>query len=401
MRATPHNAHGLLNSISATRNKTKRGAMISYTRWLLVGIVAMSIVAGVRTHSAVAKPLIPSESDRASDTEIQTARDLGLLRSRQAGRNWVKNKTCVSCHHQTLPILAEVEATKAGGKADPEWLKTQAEVAHTYLEERIELMNASRHLPGGSTTAGFSLWAMMLDHRPADETTEATVAYLLKMQGLDRLVSSSSSKQTTPAKPKPRLVGPWLPSCSRPPLTSSRIGNTVVVLKAMKAYATKSQRAEVEKATQVAEEWLAHAPLQSTEDHVWRLWGLELLGGSAPKKEELRTALIRLQNKDGGWSQISTMSSDAYATGQVLYILLKTGTSRDDEVARRAATYLVRTQANDGSWIVTTRVKSKAQPYFDNGDPYGEHQFLSVAASSWATAALSVMSAKNPSSLER
>jgi N-acyl-D-amino-acid deacylase len=212
------------------------------------------------------------------------------------------------------------------------------------------------------------------------------------MQGLARLESRESAKEDGPAKKPDRLDGPWLPSCSRPPLTSSTVGNTVVVLMAMQAYATKSQRPEVEKAIQRANAWLSRAPLEETEDHVWRLWGLELLGGNAAAKEETRSALRVAQNKDGGWSQTREMASDAYATGQVLYILLTTGTSRDAPLARRAATYLVRTQERDGSWLVKSRIKIKTQPYVDNGDPHGEHQFLSVAATSWASAALSRMS---------
>jgi len=57
-------------------------------------------------------------------------------------------------------------------------------------------------------------------------------------------------------------------------------------------------------------------------------------------------------------------------------------------VARRARDYLLKTQLADGSWRVESRQKFKAQPYFENGDPHGEHQFLSTAATCWATAAL-------------
>jgi N-acyl-D-amino-acid deacylase len=47
----------------------------------------------------------------------------------------------------------------------------------------------------------------------------------------------------------------------------------------------------------------------------------------------------------------------------------------------------LRTQHDDGSWLVETRSKP-VQVYFDNGDPHGKSQFISVAATSWAVAAL-------------
>jgi hypothetical protein len=47
-----------------------------------------------------------------------------------------------------------------------------------------------------------------------------------------------------------------------------------------------------------------------------------------------------------------------------------------------------RTQHADGSWLAESHVKSKAQPYFENGDPHGEHPFPSTAATAWVTAAL-------------
>ena len=99
---------------------------------------------------------------------------------------------------------------------------------------------------------------------------------------------------------------------------------------------------------------------------------------------------MQAQHPDGGWGQTAGRPSDAYATGQVLFVLTKTGTRRDDPAARRAAAYLLRTQHADGSWRVETRAKP-VQPDFDNGDPHGKHQFLSVAAGSWAVAALAGM----------
>jgi N-acyl-D-amino-acid deacylase len=102
----------------------------------------------------------------------------------------------------------------------------------------------------------------------------------------------------------------------------------------------------------------------------------------------VRAAIDQGQHSDGGWSQTDDQASDAYSTGQTLYMLCQCGTSLTDSAVQRARDYLLKTQMTDGSWLVESRVKNKAQPYFDNGDPHGEHQFISTAAACWATAGL-------------
>ena len=56
-------------------------------------------------------------------------------------------------------------------------------------------------------------------------------------------------------------------------------------------------------------------------------------------------------------------------------------------VYQKGVDYLLRTQADDGTW----RVKSRAiwlQPYFESGFPYGRDQFISTAGTAWAAMAL-------------
>ena len=62
----------------------------------------------------------------------------------------------------------------------------------------------------------------------------------------------------------------------------------------------------------------------------------------------------------------------------------------------RARDYLLKTQHADGSWLAESPVKFKAQPCFENGDPHGEHQFLSTAATAWATAGLAQLLPPKP-----
>ena len=49
--------------------------------------------------------------------------------------------------------------------------------------------------------------------------------------------------------------------------------------------------------------------------------------------------------------------------------------------------YLLSTQLTDGSWHVRSRAIA-FQPYFESGFPHGHDQWISAAATNWATMAL-------------
>jgi hypothetical protein len=98
--------------------------------------------------------------------------------------------------------------------------------------------------------------------------------------------------------------------------------------------------------------------------------------------------LLAKQRPDGGWSDLESMQSSAYATGRSLYALQTAGLPASDAAYRRAVKYLVTTQQEDGSWYVRSRAMA-LQPYFDAGFPGGFDQWISAAGTNWATIALS------------
>ncbi len=107
--------------------------------------------------------------------------------------------------------------------------------------------------------------------------------------------------------------------------------------------------------------------------------------GSAQSAEQ---ALVAMQRPDGGWSQMPSTTSDAYATGQALFTLHLAGRMpATDPVYRKGVDYLLKTQAADGTWHVKTRA-IWLQPYFESGLPYGRDQFISTAGTAWAAMAL-------------
>ena len=314
--------------------------------------------------------------------KVESAVRQGLALVTRAAANWPAHKTCFSCHHQTLPMLAAIECARAGIPLDPAWLAAQAEITHRYFEQRIEDMDEGEHVPGGAATTAYGFWALSLAERPADKTTTAMVAYALQIQGVAR------TRDRTPEHGAKIEHARWIASCRRAPLQGSDNADTVLVLAGLEKYATPEQQPQVATARAAAERWLAQTPLKHQQDRLWRLWGLQLLGGDTEARPAARAAILAAQREDGGWGESGDRASDAYSTGQTLFMLRRTGTPAEDAAAVRARDYLLRTQLADGSWLVESHQKFKAQPYFENGDPHGEHQFISTAATAWATAAL-------------
>ena len=155
----------------------------------------------------------------------------------------------------------------------------------------------------------------------------------------------------------------------------------------LREFASEAQREQVTSAVERAKTWLATAPLDEQEDLNFALRGARLLGGSDERINLLKQRVLDAQQPDGGWRQKHDLTTDAYATGQTLFVLSEIGTPVTDAAHRKGIEFLLRTQEADGSWHVVTRSKP-IQPWFDNGDPHDKDQFISITATAWATAAL-------------
>ena len=82
------------------------------------------------------------------------------------------------------------------------------------------------------------------------------------------------------------------------------------------------------------------------------------------------------------------MESDAYATGEALVALRQSGAVATSAAAvRRGVDFLLRTQLEDGTWVVKSRAVP-IQAYFESGFPHGADQWISAAATAWAVTAL-------------
>ncbi len=297
---------------------------------------------------------------------LRSAVTRGLTVVQTAARNYPQHRQCFSCHHQTLPAFAMVTAREAGFEIDEPLLAEQLEFTRKSFADRKDDIARGQNVGGRSATVGYALWMFDVCRAERDEITDALASFLLVRQEDD---------------------GRWQPPSRRPPMEESPVPCTLFAAYGLEKYAPEARRADAEAAIERARTWLAAAPMSCQDDLVSRLWFLHLLGNDAAALESARTELLSKQHADGGWSQTDELASDAYATGQAVYVLRLAGLPRDDASLRRAGAFLIKTQEPDGSWHVVTRSKP-IQTWFDNGDPHGTDQFISTPATCWAVAAL-------------
>jgi hypothetical protein len=149
---------------------------------------------------------------------------------------------------------------------------------------------------------------------------------------------------------------------------------------------------EVEDRINRARVWMANATPRDTEDMSMQLLGLRWAGADAAAISRATSRLLEAQRPDGGWAQIPTRESDAYATGEALVALHQAGrVSSSNSAFQRGIRFLLNRQQTDGTWEVQTRrTRGEGVPFVDSGFPHGKNQFISYAATSWAVMALAL-----------
>jgi len=284
----------------------------------------------------------------------------------KAVRSYPTHRKCFACHHQTMPLLGVAEARRAGIKTDEKLPAEILDFTSQSFRGKINDLKAGENIGGKGLTVGYGLWTLHLAEAPSDDLAEAMVTYLLKTQDAN---------------------GHWELHSIRAPAEESLIMCTVLAVRALKAQVRESQREAADAAIAKAREWIMAAKLESQEDKVARLWSCRLLGATDAELSAARGTVFAAQREDGGWGQTAEMESDGYATGTTLFVLLDGGLATGDAHVARAIDFLLKNQKDDGSWFVETRAKP-VQVFFDNGDPHGKSQFISIAATGWSTAAL-------------
>ncbi len=161
-------------------------------------------------------------------------------------------------------------------------------------------------------------------------------------------------------------------------------------MRAIQIYSPEGARAEYQKRAARAAAWLLQATPQANEERVFKLLGLGWAKAGRPAIAKAAQELLAEQRPDGGWSQLPTLPSDAYATGQALAVLHQAADLPvGDPAYKKGVQFLLQTQLQDGSWLVKSR-SLPFQPYFESGFPHGPDQWISSTGTSWATMALAL-----------
>jgi hypothetical protein len=304
----------------------------------------------------------PAGSGRARSIAEAVRPALALLEKQSY--NFIRIGGCNSCHAQDLPSAAAALARDRGLPA-PKLIPQLPQHMHINSAERLMDLNTF-----GVISLAWELFDFGMNRVPADQYTDAVVHYIKLMQ--------------TPA-------GNWAAFESRrPPMSSGPYQAAALAIYSLQHYGRAEEKDDTSKVITRAGAWLEAARPTTTQDRAFRLMGLAWSNASADSIVRAAKELADAQRVDGGWSQLPTMGSDAYATGEALYALNAAGNvPTSSAVYQSGVKYLLRTQNGDGSWHVASR-SIWLQPYFESGFPYAHDQWISAAGTSWATMALSL-----------
>ena len=295
----------------------------------------------------------------------------GLVRLETAAANYATHRTCFSCHHQAVPLMAMASARGHGFAINNDLFDKQVKFTLDTFQSKLKDIRNGSGIGGANTTAAYALYTLKTSGNEKNEVTDALVEFALKKQMAN---------------------GSWPATTVRPPSEGSAFTSAALYLDTLNHFAHEETaegdfRRRLVETKQKGLAFIVSAKPQTTEDHVFRLWGLVAGGAGQGEIRKAKESLLQRQRIDGGWSQLDDMTSDAYATGSALIALRRAGVSPDEQAYRKGIRQLMLSQHECGVWIVNTRSKP-IQLYFDNGDPGGKSQFISTCATAWALLAL-------------
>lgn len=286
----------------------------------------------------------PATAD--SSTDAQKSAERGLVFLEQDAVKWRKERECSTCHHGTMTIWAFSEAKNQGYQVPEEFVSESLKWTKDRLLERIDQPRDMR--PGWSMVNSSALTLAVMaqclpkqDALSADDLKRIT-AHLLRHQEADGSWAWSSA----PAKNRPP---PFFESDE----VATRLGEIAL---SDRGSEESTEPSPIHEARRKAAAWReASSRTDTTQALVLDLLAKVIEKMPAEIVQPAVNRLIERQREDGGWGQVPDAASDAYATGQVLYVLNLAGVARERDQVRRGVTFLVSTQREDGSWPMKRR----------------------------------------------
>ena len=320
----------------------------------------------------------PASIPPAKPEQVQRTveRAIGYLQTESAA--WLNTRKCAACHHVPMPLWALGEAERQGYAIDKKFV---AETIESLLGSRDKLL----------TSKIFPDPAAPPDPRPQGRGLNMGLPFLAvaarSLPSLEEGQKQSLELIAEEIVKKQQPDGSWefFATLRRPPINESQTTDAAWIIMALDGETGPDAPESRREALSRAVAWLdAAQPSDIHQDKVLKV----LMGArSARPRETMQTTideLLALQRADGGWSQtVPELKSDAFATGQTLYVLSLAGYTAERPEIQRAIDFLVATQEPDGSWPMISRSTPDGSP--------GSSKLLTpitCAASSWATLGL-------------
>jgi len=305
----------------------------------------------------------PKVQSVKADTDPKTALMRGqAILDRFASSSFLQPGGCVACHAQDASQLAASSVIRVASLNTDE------------VTKRVQTLKPG--LEGGALQrANGEGFLYMLEALNSLDDVPARVT--------DYAVSSLAAAQ--------KEDGSWHGPVPRTPIQDGDLTQTALSVRALAKYAPPVLKTDVARMLEKSREFMLRSKPVTTEGDAMRMLGLAAAIGSRNDVRKAAQVLLEKQRPDGGWSQRSELSSDAYATGIALWALMDAGQlNASDDAYKRGVKFLVGTQAPDGSWFVKSRAVIRFQPYFESGFPYEHDQWISSMATGWAIKALAV-----------
>jgi ankyrin repeat protein len=308
---------------------------------------------------------VPPPGSAPVDAKTAAERSMALLET--SSQKFFEASGCVSCHHQNATGLAAGEARTHGLHFDAKATVARIQMLKDgppppLLLERMDI--------GVPEIFASALVALAAENVPPNPVTDMIAANIAAAQEPDG------------SWPLQNGIG------DRPPTSVGRITRAALCVRSLKVYGPPARAAEMDRRIAKAQQWLLAATPVTAEDRNMRLLGLSWAGVDASALKTIGETVLARQQPDGAWRQHDGVGTDAYATGQSLYVLAKAGgVAPTNPAYQRGVKYLLATQNANGSWRVASRAP-KFQAYFNSGFPFGGDQWISAWATSWATMAL-------------
>lgn len=295
---------------------------------------------------------VPLRAARAAEPQAAVARpphkavEQALEFLVKDNAKWRAERGCVTCHHGTMTVWALSEAKQQGYLVDAKVLdettwETKKAVVRRFSKPReptIQLITSAFYL---------GIMSQNLPILTRDEMLREQ-AHLARFQEPDGTWELRNQ------------MGSGLP-----PTSESR--ETIVLLGLLawepNILAGSEQAAAAHAGREKAVAWLRDNKSTDTLQAIALRLLLDVRSGKPAK--ELAPAINRLlamQHTDGGWRQLPDMPSDAYATGQTLWVLSMAGVRPDRPEIARAVAFLAATQRADGSWPMPYRSHPGQEP---------------------------------------